>query len=115
MSLKSSLEFAVDDRRASLLAAFKPSSIVMFGASENPNKIGGRPLKFFRQCGFSGIVTPIHAERSEIQAYRTAPSIEAIDHTPDLAIVALPGELAIDSVRRCAKAGVRNTIVMSSG
>ncbi|MEY3706400.1 MAG: hypothetical protein RL585_957 [Pseudomonadota bacterium] len=40
MSLKSSLEFAVDDRRASLLAAFKPSSIVMFGASENPNKIG---------------------------------------------------------------------------
>ncbi|MEY3706399.1 MAG: hypothetical protein RL585_956 [Pseudomonadota bacterium] len=60
-------------------------------------------------------MTPIHAERSEIQAYRTAPSIEAIDHTPDLAIVALPGELAIDSVRRCAKAGVRNTIVMSSG
>jgi acyl-CoA synthetase (NDP forming) len=115
MSLKSSLEFAVDDRRASLLAAFKPNSIVMFGASENPNKIGGRPLKFLRECGFSGIVTPIHAERSEIQAYRTAPSIEAIDHKPDLAIVALPGELAIDSVRRCAKAGVRNTIVMSSG
>jgi len=52
-------------------------------------------------------VTPIHAERSEIQAYRTAPSIEAIDHTPDLAIVALPGELAIDSVRRCAKAVYR--------
>jgi acyl-CoA synthetase (NDP forming) len=115
MSLKSSLESATQDRRASLLAAFNPSSIVMFGASENPNKIGGRPLKFFRQCGFSGLVTPINAERSEIQAYRTAPAIEAIDRTPDLAIVALPGELAIESVRSCAKAGVRNTIVMSSG
>ncbi|NBP62544.1 MAG: CoA-binding protein [Betaproteobacteria bacterium] len=102
-------------RRASLLSAFHPRSVVMFGASDNPNKIGGRPLKFFRQCGFSGLVTPIHAQRPEIQGYQTAASIEAVAQPPDLAIVALPGELAIDSVRSCAKAGVRNTIVMSSG
>lgn len=115
MSLKPTHDAEADYRRASLLKAFNPQSIVIFGASENPNKIGGRPLKFFRQCGFAGSVIPIHAERSEIQAYRTAPSIEAMDHRPDLAIVALPGELAIESVRSCAKAGVKNAIVMSSG
>lgn len=87
----------------------------MFGASENPNKIGGRPLKFFRQFGFVGSVTPIHAQRSEIQGFKTAISIEAMSELPDLAIVALPGELAIDAVRQCSKAGVQNTIVMSSG
>ncbi|NCW82313.1 MAG: ATP synthase F1 subunit epsilon, partial [Betaproteobacteria bacterium] len=92
MSLKPTHDAEADYRRASLLKAFNPQSIVIFGASENPNKIGGRPLKFFRQCGFAGSVIPIHAERSEIQAYRTAPSIEAMDHRPDLAIVALPGE-----------------------
>ena len=105
----------LDSRRTSLLSALSPKSIVMFGASENPNKIGGRPLKFFRQFAYAGTVTPIHAERAEIQAYKTATSIESMAVTPDLAIVALPGELAIESVAQCAKAGVRNAIVMSSG
>lgn len=50
----------------SLEAAFNPRSIAIIGASENPNKIGGRPL-YLTKFGFRGALYPVNPTRRRIQ------------------------------------------------
>ena len=92
-----------------------PASIAIIGASENPNKIGGRPVDFLRRFGFRGQVFPINPNRPEIQGHRSFPSLDAVPTAPDVAIIAVPGEAAVAAVDQCAAAGVKVAIMMASG
>lgn len=98
-----------------LTAALAPTSIAIIGASENPNKIGGRPLLFLRRFGYTGRIYPINPNREEVQGLRAYPDIFAVPETPDLVVVATPGALAADAVNDCAARGVRVAVVMASG
>ena len=98
-----------------LRAAHAPESIVVFGASDNPDKIGGRPLHYLARHGFRGRVYGINPKRTETQGFPTAPLLEALPECPEVAIVAVPGEAAVEAVATCAAAGVRLCVVMSSG
>lgn len=98
-----------------LRAAHAPESVVVFGASDNPDKIGGRPLHYLAKHGFRGRVYGINPKRTETQGFLTAPSLEALPEVPEAAIVAVPGEAAVAAVQTCAAAGVKLCVVMSSG
>ena len=50
-------------------AALNPSSVAIIGASDNPNKIGGRPLLFLTRFGFKGRIYPINPNRQEVQGF----------------------------------------------
>lgn len=98
-----------------LRTVLAPSSVAVVGASENPNKIGGRPLLFLSRFGFKGKVYPINPKRSEAQGLKAYPSLAALPETPDVALIVVPGELALEAVEECAAAGVQVAIVMASG
>lgn len=98
-----------------LRAALDPRSVVVIGASENPDKIGGRPLYYLAKHGFRGTVYGINPKRSETQGFATFPDLDALPEVPETAIVAVPGEAAVDAVTRCAAAGVKVCVVMASG
>lgn len=99
----------------SLKAALDPRSLVVIGASENPDKIGGRPLFYLAKHGYTGRVYGINPKRTETQGFPTFPSIEALPEVPEAAIVAVPGDAAIAAVEALARAGVKACVVMSSG
>lgn len=99
----------------SLQTILRPRSIAIIGASDNRNKVGGRPLHYLTRFGYGGRIFPVNPGRSEVQGVRTYPSIDALDETPDLAIVAVAGEEAQRAVMACASRGVGSAIVMSSG
>jgi acyl-CoA synthetase (NDP forming) len=98
-----------------LRAALDPRSIVVIGASENPDKIGGRPLAYLARFGYRGQVFAVNPKRTQTQGFPTFPSIDALPEVPDAAIVAVPGEAAVDAVEQLAAAGVKACVVMSSG
>jgi acyl-CoA synthetase (NDP forming) len=98
-----------------LAAALDPRSIVVIGASENPDKIGGRPLAYLARFGFRGKVYAVNPKRTETQGFPTFPSVDALPEVPDAAIVAVPGNAAIDAVEQLARIGVKLCVVMSSG
>ncbi len=52
-----------------LKAALDPRSIAIIGASENPNKVGGRPVHYLDKFGFKGRIFPINPSRSEVQGH----------------------------------------------
>jgi len=103
------------DARATLRVALDPRSIAVIGASDNDNKIGGRPIAFLKRFGFRGAVYPVNPTRDEIQGLRSYASLAALPEAPELAIVAVPGARAVEAVEDCARAGVRVCVVFSSG
>ena len=50
-----------------LRAALDPKSVAIVGASDNENKIGGRPLLYLRKQGFRGRLYPINPNRKEVR------------------------------------------------
>ncbi|MGE7413317.1 acetate--CoA ligase family protein [Methylobacterium tarhaniae] len=100
---------------SSLQAALDPSAIAVIGASENPDKIGGRPLLYLSMFGFRGEVWPVNPKRDEVQGRRTVPRLSALSRAPDLAIIAVPGEAAVAALDECGEVGVKVAIMMASG
>jgi acetate---CoA ligase (ADP-forming) len=100
---------------SNLKFALDPRSIAVIGASENPNKIGGRPIHYLSRFGFKGAVYPINPKRSEVQGLRTAPRLGDLPSAPDMAIIAVPGEAAVEALEECGAAGVKVAVMMTSG
>lgn len=98
-----------------LRAALDPKSIAIIGASDNPNKIGGRPVAFLGKFGFRGKIYPINPTRPEIQGHKSYTSLADLPEAPEMAIVAVAGDNAISTVEECAAAGVKVALVMASG
>ena len=99
----------------SLRTALDPKSIAVIGASDNPNKVGGRPLRFLQRFGFKGDIYPVNPTRHETQGLRTWASVQDLPHAPELAIVAVAGEDAFKAIDDCADMGVKVAVVMTGG
>lgn len=94
---------------------FAPSAVAVIGASENPNKVGGRPIHYLQKYGFKGAIYPVNPTRSEIQGLPAFSNIEDVPTVPDAVIVAVGGNSVLEQIRRCGEAGVKFAVVMSSG
>lgn len=99
----------------SLKPLLAPRSIAVLGASENPNKIGGRPLAYLKRFGFKGPVWAINPTRPEVQGYKCFASLDDLPEVPDVVVVAVPGDNAVAAVEACAKKGVKGLVCMTSG
>jgi acyl-CoA synthetase (NDP forming) len=95
--------------------ALDPKSVAIIGASDNPNKVGGRPVHYLQKFGFKGKIYPINPSRTEIQGEKCYKSLADLPEAPEMVIVAVAGDNAIGAVEDCAKAGVKIALVMASG
>lgn len=96
-------------------ALFRPRGIAIVGASNNPDKLSGRPLDFLLRLGFKGEVYPINPTRSQVQGVASYSSLAAVTGPVDLAIVVQPSCAVPQALRECASAGVSVAIVFASG
>ncbi|MCK9507497.1 MAG: acetate--CoA ligase family protein [Pigmentiphaga sp.] len=96
-------------------AALAPRSIAIVGASDNPEKIGGRPIKYMLKHGYNGRIYPINPQRSHVQSLPAWPNLDAVDQTIDMVLVCVGGEDAVQAVRDSARLGVRICVIISSG
>lgn len=93
----------------------RPSSVAVVGASDDGEKIGGRPLRYMREFGYTGRVVAVNPRREAVQGLATVPRLEDSPIVPDIALIAVPGKAAVDAVRVAAEMGTKGAIVMSSG
>jgi acyl-CoA synthetase (NDP forming) len=103
------------DRFGSLTPLLAPRSVAIVGASNDPNRIGGRSIAYMQTQRFAGRILPINPSRAEVQGLRAWPSIAALPETPDVAIVAVPTEAAIDAVEELGALGTKGAVVFTSG
>ncbi len=98
-----------------LRAVFRPRAIAVVGASDDPVKIGGRPLAFLLRHGYAGRVYPVNPARATVQGLPAFPSLAAIPDPVDLAVVVVPAERVEEALEAAAARGVQAAIVFSSG
>jgi acetate---CoA ligase (ADP-forming) len=98
-----------------LQAALAPRSIAVIGASDNPHKVGGRPILYLQRYGYRGAIYPVNPGRATVQGLRAFPRVEDLPEPPELAIVAVAGDEAVRAVEACAACGVKVAVVMASG
>lgn len=98
-----------------LQSFFWPETIAVLGASPDVHRIRGRLLHQLRENGFPGRILPINPSYKEIDGLTCYASIGAVGGAIDLALVAIPAAGVAAAVEECAKAGVKNTLIISSG
>ena len=105
----------MSSRFSSLDAMLRPHSVAVLGASNDPTRIGGRPIAYMLSQGFAGAILPVNPNRAEVQGLLAYPSVAALPSVPDTAIVAVPAELAVQAVDDLGARGVRSAIVFTAG
>ncbi len=99
----------------SLKIALDPRSVAIVGASDNPHKVGGRPILYMKRYGYRGTIYPVNPARKEVQGLPAFPDLAALPAAPELVIVAVAGDEAVRAVESCAALGVKVAVVMASG
>ncbi len=102
-------------RPRTLEALLAPRSVALVGASDNPARIGGRPLRYLREAGFAGAVYAINPNRKTVQGYPAFPSFAALPEAPDVAILAVPAAATVAALKECVARGTRAAIIFSAG
>ncbi len=100
------------DAMSSLMRA---RSIVILGASTDPEKFANRPLVYLRKLGFAGPVFPVHPQAADIEGFRCYRSLDDVPGPVDVAIIARPAEHVPTEVARCIARGIRAFVVFSAG
>lgn len=100
---------------AGLDAFFKADGVAVVGASDDVNKIGGRPVQLLLKYGYARPIYPINPKAGTIQGLQAYASVLDTPTAPELAILAVPVEATLQAVRDCASRGVRAVIVLSAG
>jgi len=96
-------------------ALMAPRSIAIVGASNDAQRIGGKPLAYLIRSGFDRPVYPVNPNRETVQGIRAYPSLGAIPEPVDLVVLAIPAAATLAAVREGAEKGVRVVVVLAGG
>ncbi|AKA48242.1 CoA-binding protein [uncultured archaeon] len=94
---------------------FSPHAVAIIGASQDPTKIGNAILRNMIDSGYKGNIIPINPSSQEVMGLRFYPSIDKVDDTPELAVIALPASRTIDALKGCVERGVKFVIIIAGG
>lgn len=92
-----------------------PRSIAVVGASDNPARIGGRPLNYFLTKGFEGPVYPVNPNRDVVQGVQAYPTLSDTPGEVDFVLVAVPAPHVVGVMREAIAKKAKTVMIFSSG
>ncbi|MEN8130819.1 MAG: bifunctional acetate--CoA ligase family protein/GNAT family N-acetyltransferase [Pseudomonadota bacterium] len=98
-----------------LSKVFEPTSVAVIGASEREKSVGGQILHNLLASDFQGETYPVNPKHETVKGLKCYPSLTAIDHPVDLAIIAIPAKHIPGVMRECGEHGVSAAVVLSAG
>jgi len=93
----------------------EPSSIAVIGASTDPKKTAGRPIAYLQKHHYKGKIYPVNPRVEEIAGLKCYPDISSLPEAPDVAIILVGTDKALDAVKALAALGTPAAIVLTSG
>jgi len=100
---------------SSLTPLLSPKTVGVIGASDDPGRIGGRPIAYMKARGFRGAILPVNPKRAEVQGLTAYASVDLLPEVPDVAIIAVPAEHVLPAIRALAARGTKGAILFSAG
>ncbi len=99
----------------SLESLLRPQSVAVIGASDNPARIGGRPIYSMLKDNFQGKLFPVNPNRDIVQGLQAYPNISSVPVPVDSAVISVPENVALQVIKECAESGVKSAVVFTSG
>ncbi len=93
---------------------FKPRGIAVVGATPSRDKSGNNIVVNLNK-GFKGGIYPVNPRYPEVEGHKCYPSIAQVPDPVDLANVFVGAPLVPDTVRECAKRGIKGVIIQAAG
>ncbi len=94
---------------------FRPSSVVLFGASDRSGSVGATVAANLLSGGFNGPVWFVNPKHKELQGQPCYSSTAALPGTPDLGVVAIPARHIPGVIAELGEKGCRAAVVLSAG
>jgi acyl-CoA synthetase (NDP forming) len=98
-----------------LEALIAPKSVAVIGASDDPTRIGGRPVSYMLRAGFAGPIWPVNPNRDTVQGLPAYASISDVPEAPDVCIIAVAAPLVAEALEACADRAAKAAVILSSG
>lgn len=92
-----------------------PQRVAIVGASDNPTRIGGRPISYMLNHGYTGQIFPVNPKNETIQGLPAYAQISEIPEEIDFALIAVKSTMVAEQVRAAAQKGARTALIFSSG
>lgn len=96
-------------------ALFKPRSVAIIGASNNPLSIGHIVMQNLLDHGFKGPIYPINPKSPAIRSFKAYASIKDVPDAVDLVNISIKNTLVPYVLEECGKKGVKFAIVHTAG
>jgi acyl-CoA synthetase (NDP forming) len=92
-----------------------PRSVAIFGASNDRERISGRPLRYFLEAGYSGALYPINPNRDKVQGVPAYPNLSSVPGPVEFALIAVPAALATTALEEAIAKGVQAVVMFTAG
>ncbi len=96
-------------------ALFRPRSVAIVGASNNPFSIGHIVMQNLLDHNFRGPIYPINPKSKSIKSFRAYPSVSEVPDEVDLVNISIKNTLVPYVLEDCGKKGVKFAIVHTAG
>lgn len=94
---------------------FRPRTVAVVGASNNPSKLGWHVMTSLTRDGFGGRVVPVNPGTGKIFGLRAAAGLEDVEGSVDLVVIAVPARLVPEVFDACARKGVGGIVLITAG
>jgi acetyltransferase len=96
-------------------ALFKPRSVAIIGASNNPFSIGHIVMQNLLDHHFNGPIYPINPKSKSIKSFRAYAAVSEVPDEVDLVNISIKNTLVPYVLEDCGKKGVKFAIVHTAG
>jgi acetyltransferase len=94
---------------------FRPESVALIGASNQPASVGRTLFDNLLDGGFSGPIMPVNPRHDAIGGVIAYPDVASLPQTPDLAVIATPAAAVPGLIAELGDRGTRAAIVVTAG
>lgn len=96
-------------------AIFYPKSIAVIGASSREKTVGNDVVKNLVRQGYTGKIYPINPKIEELYGLKVFETVEQIEDTVELLVLAIPAKFVAEEIKKASKKGAKAAIVISAG
>ncbi|UCE59237.1 MAG: bifunctional acetate--CoA ligase family protein/GNAT family N-acetyltransferase [Phycisphaerales bacterium] len=94
---------------------FKPTSVAVVGASNNPESVGGTVMRNLLKSGFTGPIMPVNPKYEAVCGVLTYPEVSSLPVTPDMAVVCTSPATVPGLIHQLGERGTRGAVVITAG
>jgi len=94
---------------------FKPKSVAVIGASNNPERWGYETMENILRAGYRGDLYPINPKDTLVHGLKAYPSVLDVPGDIDMAVFVVNAVQTVKAMGECIKKGVKGGVVITAG